>query len=235
MYHTDHHQHRRTRRNGAALGISRTFLWQLWRIAADRTDPALTVHRLQCDHAVHGPLLPNRTSDADRFLMTPDGAPCGTREQSVDIRQPARESPCHEFEMSSHAANIDVYALGGSIPIASYLRHQFIKLGIRTNICSDSYTMRMSQAQLKQDDVVIAISCSGKTAEIIEAMTSAKALGASTICVTTVANSPLAQLTDIALITANERFITLEDSIYGRMSNLVAVDILYAGLASKKR
>lgn len=135
----------------------------------------------------------------------------------------------------SHADNIDVYALGGSIPIASYLRHQFIKLGIRTNICSDSYTMRMSQAQLKQDDVVIAISCSGKTAEIIEAMTSAKALGASTICVTTVANSPLAQLTDIALITANERFITLEDSIYGRMSNLVAVDILYAGLASKKR
>lgn len=135
----------------------------------------------------------------------------------------------------SHADNIDVYALGGSKPIASYLRHQFIKLGIRTNVYSDSYTMRMSQAQLKKDDVVIAISCSGKTVEIIEAMNSAKALGASTICITTVSDSPLAQLTDIALITANEQFITLEDSIYGRMSNLITVDILYAGLANKKR
>lgn len=139
------------------------------------------------------------------------------------------------LDVLTHADNIDVYAVGGSIPIASYLRHQFIKLGIRTNVYSDSYTMRMSQSQLKSGDVVLAISCSGKTTEVVEAMRTAKTLGAHTICITTGADSPLAQLADIALLTANERFITVEDSIYGRMSNLITVDILFAGLAIRKK
>ena len=66
-------------------------------------------------------------------------------------------------------------------------------------------------------------------------MRTAKTLGAHTICITTGADSPLAQLADIALLTANERFITVEDSIYGRMSNLITVEILFAGLAIRKK
>ena len=108
-----------------------------------------------------------------------------------------------------HAENIDVYALGGSVPIASYFRHQFIKLGIRTNVYSDSFTMNMSQSHLKAGDVVVAISCSGKTKEVVDATTSAKAVGAHTICITTNDESPLSKVSDTVLLTANERFITI--------------------------
>ena len=129
----------------------------------------------------------------------------------------------------SESANLDVYACGGSLPIASYLRHQLIKLGIRASVHSDRSSMLLSQSRLSKRDAVIAISSSGATQEIVDAQRSARKAGAVTICLTACRESPLAAASDILLVAAGDAF--LDNNTYARLSQIAVVDLLYAGLA----
>lgn len=139
------------------------------------------------------------------------------------------------IRMLTTAGNIDVYAVGGSVPIASYMRHQFIKLGIRVGIYSDRSTIHLTQSRLGSSDVVIAISCSGSTPDVLDALVYARDLGARTICLTSAPNSPMAQAADVCLLTSGEHFLNENDNTYARLSQLAVVDILYAGLAIRSR
>lgn len=133
------------------------------------------------------------------------------------------------------ASNIDVYAVGGSVPIASYMRHQLIKLGIRIGIYSDRSTIQLTQSRLGSNDVVLAISCSGSTPDVLDALVYARNLGTRTICLTSTADSPMAQAADVCLLTSGDYFLNENDNTYARMSQLAVVDILYAGLAIHSR
>ena len=126
------------------------------------------------------------------------------------------------------SANLDVYACGGSVPVASYLRHQLIKLGIRTSVYSDRSSMLLSQSRLSQRDAVIAISSSGVTRDVVDAQRGARSAGAVTICLTAGPESPLAGTSDILLIATGESF--LGSNTYSRLSQIAVVDVLYAGL-----
>lgn len=128
--------------------------------------------------------------------------------------------------------NLDVYACGGSRPIAAYLRHQFIKLGIRVNIYSDRTSMMLSQSSLSPQDTVLAISSSGVTKDVYDAQASARAAGAVTICITAAPGSPLAAVSDILLVAAGDLF--LDNSTYARLSQMAVVDLLYAGAVTRR-
>ena len=129
--------------------------------------------------------------------------------------------------------HLDVYACGGSQPIAGYLRHQLIKLGIRVGIYSDRTSMLLSQSRLGSRDTVLSISSSGQTQDINDAQSSARRAGALTICITAQPESPLAAASDIVLVAAGDHF--LGNNTYSRLSQLAVVDLLYAGLAVMRK
>lgn len=127
------------------------------------------------------------------------------------------------------AGDLDVYASGGSVPVASYLRHQLIKLGVRTSVYSDRNSMMLSQSRLGKQDAVLAISSSGATRDVVDAQASARRAGAAAICITAEPASPLARQSDILLLAVGGRF--LGSNTYSRLAQLAVVDVLYAGLA----
>ena len=127
---------------------------------------------------------------------------------------------------------LDIYATGGSSPIASYLRHQLIKLGIRVSIYADSSSMRLSYAGFSRHDTVMSISVTGETPDVLEALCAAQQAGCRTICLTSRPESSLAQASDIVLEVAGGNFLL--DSSYARISQLAVVDILYAALYGMK-
>ena len=128
------------------------------------------------------------------------------------------------------ADNLDAYACGGSVPVAAYLRHLLMKLGIRTSVYSDRTSLFLSQSRLSERDAVIAISSSGITQDIVDAQISARKTGAVTICLTTHADSPLALASEIPLIVTGGPF--LGEGTYSRLAQVALVDMLYAGLAA---
>ena len=133
----------------------------------------------------------------------------------------------------SKARNIDVYALGGSVPIGTYFRHQLIKIGVRVSLYTERYTMLYSQAQQGPQDVAMAISCSGETPDILEAMSSACKNGATTICLTDHPDSSLARLAQICLISPIGHLMDEEDNTYSRLAQFVIINILYAGMCCR--
>ncbi len=102
-------------------------------------------------------------------------------------------------EMISNAHQVAVFGLGGSSSaLAQETQFRLFRYGVVVSAYSDSYIMRMTASTLKPDDLIIAISATGRTREVVEAVEVGKHYGARTICITA-PDTELARLCDIAL------------------------------------
>ena len=131
------------------------------------------------------------------------------------------------------AKNIDIYGQGGSTPIAMYLRHQFMKLGVRSSVYTDAQSQHLSLSQFGKGDVAIAISCSGESPEIVAAMRWAKELGILVITITNFPDSTLGKLADFCLCNTAGPFFGEDKNSFARMAQLATVNVLYLVLAVK--
>ena len=64
----------------------------------------------------------------------------------------------------SHANRIVILGVGGSAIVGEDFEHKLLRIGIHSHTYSDNHLMVMVASQLKENDVVIAISQSGNTA-----------------------------------------------------------------------
>jgi RpiR family carbohydrate utilization transcriptional regulator len=87
---------------------------------------------------------------------------------------------------------------GGSTMAATEIEYRFFRLGTSVTHSSDPRLIRMIAATMARNDVVVAISTTGKATEVIEAAAVAKSYGALVIAITN-PQSPLAAAADIVL------------------------------------
>ena len=97
---------------------------------------------------------------------------------------------------------IDIYGVYHSGISARDLCFQLISLGIPANYVEDTFMCAVSASTLDESGLVIAISASGRTAEIIDAVQIAKENHAGVLCLTTNPFSPLAKMSDDVLLSA---------------------------------
>ena len=128
---------------------------------------------------------------------------------------------------------LEIYAIGGSGPMAFDAYHKFMKLGIPCVWVNDSDLMAMSSSLLEPDDVALGISHTGASRDVCDAMEHAQAAGATTICITHRATSPITKVSQIRLYTAAKETAFGSDATSSRIAQLSIVDVLYAGLANK--
>ncbi len=131
------------------------------------------------------------------------------------------------------AKNIDIYGQGGSTPIAMYLRHQLMKIGVRSSLYSDAQSQHLSLSQFRSGDVAIAISCSGESPEILAAMRWAKEIGLLVITITNFPDSSLGKISDYCLCNTAGSFFYEDKNSYARIAQLATVNVLYLVLAVK--
>lgn len=101
------------------------------------------------------------------------------------------------------ARRIDIYGVYHSGIAARDLCFQLIGLGIPANYVEDTFMCAVSASTLDENALVIAISSSGRTKEIIEAAQIARERGTPIICLTTNPFSPLAKISDDVLLSAS--------------------------------
>ncbi|MBE6972481.1 MAG: MurR/RpiR family transcriptional regulator [Ruminococcaceae bacterium] len=97
---------------------------------------------------------------------------------------------------------IDIYGVYHSGISARDLCFQLISLGIPANYVEDTFMCAVSASTLDENGLVIAISASGRTSEIIDAVQIAKENHAGVLCLTTNPFSPLAKISDDVLLSA---------------------------------
>lgn len=131
------------------------------------------------------------------------------------------------------ANQIDFYGLGGSAQIARDVSHKFLRIGVRTSVFDDTHMMAMSAALLKDGDVVVAFSHSGRTTAILDAVQIARNNGATIIAVSNYEASPLTKRSDILLCsTAQGSFLTSENAA-ARIAQLNIMDAIFIAVAQR--
>jgi transcriptional regulator, RpiR family len=128
------------------------------------------------------------------------------------------------------ARRIEFYGVGNSGIVAQDAQHKFFRFGISAVAYSDAHIQLMAAAVLASQDVLVAVSNSGSSIEILDAAGIAKKNGARLIAITH-PDSPLAHIADCVLATAVQEDANLYTPMVSRLLQLAVVDILAIGLA----
>jgi RpiR family transcriptional regulator, repressor of rpiB and als operon len=136
-------------------------------------------------------------------------------------------------EVLSEAGQIEFYGVGGSAALAMDASHKFLRIGKRSNTYSDTHLMCMSASLLTSNDVVIAISHSGQTKSLIDAVLLAKTNGAKAIVITNYKTSPLAEIADITLYSTSQGSPITGENSASRIAQLNIIDALFVCIAQK--
>lgn len=130
----------------------------------------------------------------------------------------------------SGARRIEFYGLGNSGITVQDAQHKFFRLGIPCVAYNDPHVQGMAATLMGAGDVVLVISASGRTIDLINAVNSAKARGAKVIAITK-GDTPLAYAADIALRADTQEDPDIYSSMTTRIIHLVIIDILAVAVA----
>lgn len=133
----------------------------------------------------------------------------------------------------ARARRIELYGQGASGIVAEDAEHKLMRVGIPVHACKDSHVHCMSAITLTKNDVLVAISHTGRSHDIISSTRLAKKSGARIISITS-GRSPLSQLADIALFTHSQEDTYTYIPMTSRINDLQVIDLLAVGLAVKK-
>ena len=97
------------------------------------------------------------------------------------------------------AKKIEIYGIYRSSIVAMDLYYQLLQLGLHAAFVSDVLMCQVSAALLNADDLVIAISNSGRTKDILDCVKIARSNHVPVVCITSDSSAPLVKLSDQAL------------------------------------
>ena len=146
-----------------------------------------------------------------------------------------REEYKKAVDVLCKANKIVFCGVGDAATVARSGYQKFIRVGIDVQESPDLDVQLISISHLKQDDVVIAVSHSGKTKSILDAVKYAKSRGVNIICITNYPVSPLAKNSDIILLTAAFAEHMKGEVMSKRVAELCILESLYINVLLKKK
>ena len=121
-----------------------------------------------------------------------------------------------------------IYGVGSSGLAARELQFRLMRVGVDVDVVTDPHMMKMSSVLVDKDCLVIGISLSGKTQEVIDCLCAAKKNRAKIVFVTSNVEPAVAEICDEILRVAYVKNLDFGNKISPQISILVIFDILYA-------
>ncbi|MGI9346282.1 MAG: MurR/RpiR family transcriptional regulator [Gammaproteobacteria bacterium] len=188
---------------------------------ARSTQPSTTY-----DRAPIGP-RDSLTSLRDKIFNSALGVLNEVREE---IELDALEQAIH---LLSHARCVELFAFGGSVPIAMDFQHKLFRLQVMSSVYSDPHLQSMAACSLQKDDLVFAFSNSGTTEALVRSIEVVRKAGLPVLAITP-SNTPLAELANVALCVDPDDSGLLMMPLSARLAWLAIIDILVLGVAQKR-
>ena len=126
------------------------------------------------------------------------------------------------------AGRVFVCGTGSSGLAAREMELRFMRIGMDVNAVTDSHMMKIGAALAGEETLVIAITLSGETAEVLESIRIAKSRGASIICMTAVSGSSVAKESQEVIQVAALKNLDTGTKISPQFSILAIMDVLYS-------
>lgn len=131
------------------------------------------------------------------------------------------------------AKQIIFFGLGGSGPVAADAQHKFFRFNIPVTAYDDFLMQRMVAAASNTGDVIVVISYTGRTREIVDVAALARESGATVLGITA-ANSPLAEKCSIVIEVDPPEDTDVYMPMTSRMLHLTVIDILATGVTLRR-
>ena len=127
---------------------------------------------------------------------------------------------------------IAVAGVGASAIVAMDFEQKCKRINKWCEALTDSHTQLMTAVHLTEEDVMLAISYSGETKEIVEAVQIARANNVPIISLTRYGNNSVQSLADIKLYASPTEHSIRSAATVSRISQLSVIDILFTGMIS---
>lgn len=152
----------------------------------------------------------------------------------IDTRAMVSVSDLMEIaDRINRAGQVNVFGIGSSGSIAVAASHRLALLGIRCQAHTDPYEQTIAATLLTDNDLAIGISHSGTSKITVDAMRLARKRGAFTVAISNHANSPLARVSHLSVLTSLHEKKVHVASLTSRVAQLTIVDCLYIILAAR--
>ena len=137
------------------------------------------------------------------------------------------------IEVMKQKDNIVIFGVGSSGIAGLDMQSRLMRIGRQATAVIDPHFQVMLASSLNENSVVIAISISGGTKDIVDSVKIAKEKGAAIIVLTNYLKSPLSQYADHILLGAAKENPLDSGSLVSKIAQLFLIDVLCTGLAVK--
>ncbi len=131
------------------------------------------------------------------------------------------------------ADTILVCGLGNSASVAIDASHKMFRLGLNAHAYTDNHMQAIAAAHTNEKSVVIGISHSGASKDIVQAMQIARQNGAKTVAIKNIEKSALDKVSDIVLHTVSDETNYRILGLNSRIAQLAIIDTIYSCLVCR--
>ena len=128
------------------------------------------------------------------------------------------------------ARNIYIYGVGSSGLTGAEMMQRLLRMGFNVHCITDSHMMIINSSIVKQDDLVIGISISGETEEVVLSLKNSQKNGAKTVAITSFEDSSIVEYSDIEFIVYNPKFVNKSMFINSQFSAMYLLDLISMAL-----
>ena len=135
-------------------------------------------------------------------------------------------------EMLVRAKHIFLFGIGTSSTVVTDAQYRLSQLGLWATACTDILLMGVTAANLDEGDVVLAISHSGRTKAVVDAVRLAKKKGTTVMAITSFKDSILYEESDVAATVFADEVTYPVEAVSARVAHICLVDSLAMLLAT---
>lgn len=129
-----------------------------------------------------------------------------------------------------NAKRVLICGFGTSNLAAQYLEYKLLRIGMDVLCYQDFHMQLLSTTLLEPGDVVICISFSGSTKQVLELAELVKSKGLTVISITNYKRSPLAEHTDVLLLTCSQENPFMSGAAASVIAQIAIIDAIFIGL-----
>ncbi len=130
----------------------------------------------------------------------------------------------------ARATDVVIFGIGSSGIAALDMENRLLRIGKHIQAITDPHTQVMRSSSMTAQTLVIAISVTGSSKDIVDSVQIAKEQGATIIALTNYSKSPLTQLADYTLLTSAKENPLDSGSLVTKVAQLYAIDLLCTGI-----
>lgn len=142
------------------------------------------------------------------------------------IRNIDKEKIEEVVSLIKSAHRIFIYGVGSSGLTAVEMTQRLLRMGLSVTSITDSHMMLINSAVATKKDLIIGISTSGNTQEVVNALKMSKKNNGTVVSITSLSNSAITEVSDISLSVYNSSFVDEQRFVNSQFAIIYLLDVI---------